>query len=130
MKASLVAIGYLLVAVFWPRFTQQGLSYQHFLWTSEWMKREYPTDGFLFRRGQVDGALMWERVRLGFPLGSTTIDYRPGDNVVQGRVETHAIFVNLVFLAPFAAGLYFFLRAIGAERRQRRLLQEPHSSAP
>jgi len=118
VKAILVVIGYLLVAVCWPRFSRQGFSYQDFLWTSEWMMREYPSDGFLFRRGHVDGALMWQRLRFGFPFGSTTIDYRLDDQVIQGRVETGAIAGNLVILAPFAAGLYCLLRARAAKHRQ------------
>lgn len=80
--------------------------YQHFLWTSEWMKNEYPSPGFIFQFGKIEGALMWHRTRLGFPLGAVTIDSRMKDHVIQGRVETRAILFNLaVLLSPVLAFL-------------------------
>ena len=96
MKARwliLIGVG---VALLFPRFEKQGYSYQEFLWTSEWMKREYPSYGFLFKSGHVEGALMWNRTRLGFPFGAATIDTRLSDGVVQGRVETGAMLLNLL----------------------------------
>ena len=60
------------------------------------MKRTYPSPGFLFRFGEVEGALVWNRIRLGLPLGAITIDSRLGDGVVQGRVETTAVLLNVV----------------------------------
>ncbi|MES2598903.1 MAG: hypothetical protein V4662_26460 [Verrucomicrobiota bacterium] len=110
---------YLSVAVFWPSWTKQGLSYQDFLWTSEWMKKEYPNEGFLFRRGQVKGTHMWERLNLGLPTGATTIDYLPSHKVIQGRVEVRPMIFNMIFFAPFALGLYCLLRALAASRQQR-----------
>jgi len=70
------------------------------------MKKEYPTPGFIFQFGKIEGAFLWHRTRLGFPLGAITIDSRMKDHVIQGRVETRAILFNLaVLLSPVFAFL-------------------------
>lgn len=94
MKVRYIILIALLLATVFPRFQKQGISYQRYLWTSEWMKETYPSYGFLFKIGEVEGALVWDRLRLGFPLGAITIDSRLTDKVVQGRVETGAIIFN------------------------------------
>jgi ABC-type phosphate transport system permease subunit len=112
MKPRMILIVAFLLAVGFPRFEQQGLSYQRFLWSSEWMKREYPSPGFLFRIGSVEDALMWNRVRLGFPFGATTIDCRLSDWVIQGRVELHALGMNLILLGIPAVALFGFIKLV------------------
>lgn len=104
MKARYILLIGLTVALFFPRFEQQGLSYQESLWTSEWMKERYPSSGFLFRVGEVDEARMWNRLRLGFPLGAVTIDSRFSDQVIQGRVETGAVLFNVCVIGPPTCG--------------------------
>jgi len=76
------------------------------------MKREYPSYGFLFKSGHIEGALMWNRTRLGFPLGATTIDARISDGVVQGRVETGVMLLNLLVVGLATIGIagIMFLR--------------------
>jgi hypothetical protein len=76
------------------------------------MKREYPSPGFLFRVGSVEDALMWNRVRLGFPFGATTIDSRLSDWVVQGRVEVHAMGLNLILFGIPAFALFGFIKLV------------------
>ena len=112
MKPRLILIAAALLALGFPRLEQQGISYQRFLWTSEWMKREYPSPGFLFRIGSVEDALMWNRVRLGFPFGATTIDSRISDGVIQGRVEIYAMGMNLILLGGPAVALFSFIKLV------------------
>jgi hypothetical protein len=112
-KPYLIIVLAIVVAVAFPRFSQQGLSHQEFLWTSEWMKTEYPTPGFRIEIGHTSGALMWNRARLGFPLGATTIDSRISDGVIQGRVETSALLFNVLLLALPACILCGFLTIAG-----------------
>lgn len=59
------------------------------------MMREHPSHGFLFESSKVDGARMWNRTRLGFPLGAVTIDTRLCSSVVQERVKAASIVLNL-----------------------------------
>jgi hypothetical protein len=106
MRAKYIVLLTVALAIFFPRIEKQGYSYQEFLWTSSWMKDQCPSQGFIFRYGEVDGALMWRRVRLGFPLGATTIDSRVSDSVIQGRIETSAILLNLIIVGlPVGSGL-------------------------
>jgi hypothetical protein len=117
MKPYLILLLAISVAIGFPRFSQQGYSYQNFLWTSEWMKAEYPSSGFRFEFGRIDDALMWNRVRLGFPLGATTIDSRFSDHVLQGRVETTALLFNVLILGFPASILLGFLTVARRIRR-------------
>lgn len=112
MKPRVILMAATLLALGFPRFEEQGNSYQEFLWTSEGMKHEYPSAGFLFRIGSVEGALMWNRVRLGIPFGATTIDSRLSDGVIQGRVEVHAMGMNLILLGGPAVALFSFIKLV------------------
>lgn len=105
MKPRAIMIVATLLAVGFPRFEEQGKSYQKHLWTSAGMKAEYPSSGFLFRIGSIEGARMWNRVRLGFPFGAPTIDSRLSDGVVQGRVELIPLATNLLLLGIPGLGL-------------------------
>jgi hypothetical protein len=125
MKPYLIVVLAFLAAIGFPRFSQQGYSYQHFLWTSEWMKTEYPSSGFRFEVGHASGALMWNRTRLGFPLGATTIDSRLSDRVFQARVETSALLLNVLILGFPACILFVFFTAVRRIRRRDARNSEP-----
>ena len=81
------------------------------------METEYPSPGLRFEIGHVSGALMWNRTRLGFPFGATTIDSRFSDGVVQGRVETSALLSNVLILGIPACISWGFFTIVGRAHR-------------
>lgn len=100
MKKRWIIFALILPAVFYPRFETPRISYQHFLWSSEWKKKAHPTPGFLFKFGETKEAQTWSRIRLGFPFGATTVDTKASKRVIQGRIETKALFLNILISAP------------------------------
>lgn len=98
MKKAKKIIGILIIlfVLFYTEYRGFSRGYQDLLFTSK--DKTDRVGGYTFKfGGNVDDVESWERYRIGYPSGAVTIDHNEKAKITQGRIETGAIIVNLIF---------------------------------